>query len=127
MEELAQPTEAELEVLQALWENQPATVREVHERIERSRPISYTTILTQLQRLHAKGLLERERRGKQHVYRGVHSREEVERGLLYRLADHAFGGSAVQLALRALGDGQPTPEELDQLEKWVAEQKNKQP
>jgi len=46
-----QPTEAELEILQILWEHQPASVRLVHEKISTRREVGYTTILKQMQRM----------------------------------------------------------------------------
>lgn len=120
-----QPSEAELAILQALWQQQPASVREVHEIISRQRDVGYTTVLKQLQRMLDKGLVSRTERGKTHYYRAKLTQESVQRDLLDRLADTAFGGSAIRLALRALGQERPSPEELDELQRRLDELKNR--
>ncbi|MFN2632510.1 MAG: BlaI/MecI/CopY family transcriptional regulator, partial [Thermoanaerobaculia bacterium] len=43
------PTDAELEILRALWDRGEATVREVQETVERRRSAGYTTVLKLLQ------------------------------------------------------------------------------
>ncbi|MEM6772570.1 MAG: BlaI/MecI/CopY family transcriptional regulator [Bacteroidota bacterium] len=119
------PSDAELQLLQALWEHPDATVQAVHAWIESSgKAVGYTTVLKQLQRMHAKGLVSRERVGKQHCYRAVKDRAETEALLIERLSRTAFDGSAVQLALRALGQDTPSSEEISALERWLDDQKN---
>ncbi len=39
------PTNAELEVLRVLWQRGASTVRDVHESLDRARPVGYTTVL----------------------------------------------------------------------------------
>ena len=119
------PSEAELLLLRALWEHPNATVQHVHEWITAAgKDVSYTTVLTQLQRMHRKGLVTRSRTGKQHQYRAAVDRSATETALVERLSDTVFAGSALRLALKALGTDQPSPEELDELERWIAEQKD---
>ena len=119
---MPQPTEAQLEIMDLLWDHEPLTVREVHERLSERRPVSYTTMLTQMQRMAEAGLLGRDTSARTHTYHTLLKREEVERTLFERLADRAFGGSTVNLALRALGDETPTAEELAELRAWVDRQ-----
>ena len=61
--------ELEASVLSALWSS-PTTlsVREVLARVERRPALAYTTVLTVLDRLHAKGLVAREKHGKAFLY-----------------------------------------------------------
>ena len=56
--ELPMPTEAELDILNVLWDRGPSTVREVHEALYREEGAGYTTALKLLQVMHAKGLVE---------------------------------------------------------------------
>ncbi|PPK88151.1 putative transcriptional regulator [Neolewinella xylanilytica] len=119
------PSDAELRILQALWEQPGASVHDVHDWIcTHERALSYTTVLTQLQRMHKKGLVKRGRDGLQHRYSSVPTRSEVEAKLIHRLSNKAFDGSAVRLALKALGTDQPTGEELDELQRWLDAQKD---
>lgn len=125
MESNQLPSEGEIFLLRALWQKPDATVQEVHEWLTgQGKEVGYTTVLTQLQRMHKKGLVSRSKEGKQHLYRAAYKKADVEAGLIDRVSDAVFGGSAVRLALRALGKDQPSAEELDQLQSWLDQQKN---
>ena len=117
------PSEAQLEILDLLWQQQPATVQDLHDRLGARRQVSYNTVLTQLQRMTKAGLVERNTDQRTHTYMAAPRREQIERRLFDRLADTAFGGSTINLALRALGNEKPTPEELDELQQWINRQK----
>jgi predicted transcriptional regulator len=73
--------ELEAEIMEALWERGEGTVRSVLETLNgRSHSQrAYTTILTVMQRLHAKELLRRNRRGRRDVYVPAMSRDEYGR------------------------------------------------
>jgi len=68
----------EAEVMEAVWELGEASVRAVMDALNAAapKPRAYTTYMTILGRLHAKGLLERRREGKTDFYRPVHTRAE---------------------------------------------------
>lgn len=120
------PSDAELLLLQSLWEHPDATVQEVHEWGEAAgKRVGYTTTLTQLQRLHRKGLVSRRKEGKQHLYRAVSDREATETALVERMSKTTFDGSAVRLALKALGTAKPTSDEMAELERWIEDQKDR--
>ncbi|HZP95014.1 MAG TPA: BlaI/MecI/CopY family transcriptional regulator [Candidatus Limnocylindria bacterium] len=92
-------------VMARLWKRGPATVRDVVEELGRTRDLAYTTVMTVMVRLHAKGLLARERNGKTYVYRAVRSREEHEvrvsrdlaRGLVSQFGDAALAAFSAEL------------------------------
>lgn len=125
MKQSSAPSESQLELLDLLWRGAPLSVRQLHEALVERRaaaghaPLSYTTVLTQLQRMHDAGLVERDTAARSHLYRPAVPREDVELGLFGRLAERAFGGSRVTLALRALGTETPTAEELAELREWL--------
>ncbi|WP_116105955.1 BlaI/MecI/CopY family transcriptional regulator [Lewinella sp. IMCC34191] len=125
MAEYPLPSDAELRILQALWEQPGASVHDIHRWVcAHERAVSYTTVLTQLQRMHKKELVRRTSQGRQHRYEAVPNRAEVEAELIHRLSDKAFEGSAVKLALKALGADRPSPQELDELQRWLDAQKD---
>lgn len=69
--------ELESEVMAQVWEREEATVRDVLEALNSGpKQRAYTTIMTIMARLDEKGLLQRRKRGKTHVYRPAMSREE---------------------------------------------------
>lgn len=112
---LPKPTDSELEILQVLWQHGSVTVRVVNEQLNQKRQIGYTTTLKWMQLMLEKGLVVRDDSQYPHVYRAAMREEETQGQLLTRLAEAAFGGSALKLVLRALGQGQNTREELDQI------------
>ena len=108
------PTEAELEILQVLWQHGPQTVRFVNDELNRGREVGYTTTLKWLQLMLEKGLVLRAG-SKPHVYRPAVREEETQGQLLDRFVEATFGGSALKLVLRALGRSRTSPEELAQI------------
>lgn len=100
------PTEAELNILNVLWAREPATVREVYEVLSQDKSMGYTTVLKTMQIMDEKGLVERDRDGKAHVYRARLKQKEAQRNFVANLLDKVFGGSAKQLVLQAL-ESQP--------------------
>jgi predicted transcriptional regulator len=115
------PTEAELEILQALWEKSSATVGQVNEVIGRLRPTGYTTTLKLMQIMTEKGLLVRDDAKRPHLYRPASSKEKTQRKLVKDLLNRAFDGSAAQLVLRALSTQEATPEELEKIRRVLDE------
>ena len=118
-----QPSEVELEILQILWEHQPTTVRFVHEKICEQRQVSYTTILTFLQRMTEKKMVTREKQGKTHYYQAVPKQDEVQKNLFRKLLHTAYKGSAMKMVMHALGQQKVTPKELEELQQWLEAKK----
>ena len=109
------PTEAELNILNILWEREPATVREVYEVLSRDKSIGYTTVLKTMQIMDEKGLVERDRHGKAHVYCAKLKQKEAQRNFVVNLLDKVFGGSAKQLVLQALESQPASIEEMKEI------------
>ena len=121
---LPQPSEAELEILQVLWDNQPSTVRQVFEMISEKKEVGYTTILKQMQRMQEKGIVDRTKDGKTHLYTSVIKEKEVQKGMFDRLKNNVFKGSTMHLVMHALGNSKTSEEELEALQQWLQQQKN---
>ena len=73
--------ELQTAVMELLWREPGLTVNEVEQRLLRRREIAHTTVLTTLDRMHGKGYLTREKKGKAFVYSPRYTREEFERGM----------------------------------------------
>ncbi len=68
--------ELEQAIMQVIWDaDRPVTGREVIDQLTHSRPVAYTTVLTVMDRLTRKGILEKHPTGKAHTYHAVQSRE----------------------------------------------------
>ena len=122
-----QPSEAELEILQILWNDQPLTVREIHEMISQTKSVGYTTVLKQMQRMveQEKGLLTRYKQGKVHYYSAAIQKADVQTSSLNRFVNAVFNGSTSDLIMHALGNQPTSRAELEELEKWLQAQKDK--
>jgi predicted transcriptional regulator len=113
------PTDAELTILQVLWDRGPSTVREVYKILHSGKGVGYTTVLKLMQIMTEKGLVERDENCRPQLYRPCLPREQTERQLIKDLADRAFGGSAGRLVLQALEAKKASPGELAQIEKLL--------
>ena len=121
--DLPKPTEAELELLAALWEKGSATVRELCDMLSRERPRGYTSVLKTLQIMTDKGLVERTELGKAHVYRAAATQGETQSQLLRDLTTRLFAGSAAQLAMHALSMEAVGADELREIERLIDEKR----
>jgi predicted transcriptional regulator len=91
-------TEAELAVLQALWDGGPATIRKLVTEVYQQEGTSiYATVQKLLDRLESKGFVERDRRSNVHVFRATIGRDELIGRRLKAMADTLCGGSLTPL------------------------------
>lgn len=113
------PTDAELAILQVLWDRGPSTVREVYRTLNTGKNVGYTTVLKLMQIMTDKGLVERDESCRPQIYRAWLPREQTERQLVKDFMDRAFGGSAKRLVMQALESKKASPSELAQIEKLL--------
>src|SRR6187397_1393759 len=119
------PTESELEILQVLWTNGLASVRDVHEKLAETKDAGYTTTLKLMQIMHEKGLVKRDDSMRTNVYQAAVNKENTQRHLLGKMIDSLFGGSSTQLVIQALGESKATPEELEKIQEMIDNLKSK--
>jgi predicted transcriptional regulator len=112
-------TEKELEILQIIWSKEAISVKEVHEALGGDDSNGYTTILKMMQIMHEKGLVTRQKRGKLHLYKAVHSLENTRQHLLDKMIQTVFQGSASQLVMSALGNSKSSKEEIQQIKDYL--------
>jgi BlaI family penicillinase repressor len=113
------PTDAELDILAALWRLGPATVREVHESL--GKDSAYTTTLKQMQVMMEKGLVIRTERFRSHVYEAGIPKEQTRKAVAGDLLRRAFDGSAKSLVMGALSAKPASAKELDEIRQMIAD------
>jgi len=113
------PSDAEMDILNILWNHGPLTVRQVHDELEQTKPSRYTSTLKIMQILVEKSLLERDTVDGAHVYRPRIERGETQRELAEHLMNRAFGGSVYQLLVGALSIKRTSDVELNELSKLI--------
>jgi BlaI family transcriptional regulator, penicillinase repressor len=92
----------ELDCMNTLWPMGEATVREIRDRLAERRARAYTTIMTIMDRLARKGVVERRKAGRAYVYRPRLSAEEARAHALAQVVENFFGGSK-EILLAQLG------------------------
>jgi predicted transcriptional regulator len=85
--------EREREVLEVLWAAGSATVQQVTDSLKTA--LAYTTVMTTLDRLYKKGLLQRIKHDRAFVYRPTLSKNDLERGRASEMVHRLLSGSAM--------------------------------
>src|ERR1700722_14486081 len=96
------PTDAELEILTALWSIGSGTVRDIHTVINRRRSAEYSTLLKFMQIMTEKGLVVVDQTQRAHIYTAAKPREFTQRQLAGDILQRVFSGSAKALFVGAL-------------------------
>lgn len=110
---MAEFGDRELDVMGVLWESGSATVAEVRDRLPAD--LAYTTVLTILRNLEAKGFVRHEGEGKAHRYFPRLARKAAGKSAVARLIDKMFGGDASMLVSHLVSDHPLSAEELRKL------------
>lgn len=119
------PTESELEILAILWQMKKASVRQIHEKLSETKDTGYTTTLKLLQIMNTKGLVKRDEQNRSHIYAAAITEKDTQRSLLKGFMSSAFGGSAKNLVMQALGQGKPSTEEINEIRAFLDQLEDK--
>ncbi|MGO8745900.1 MAG: BlaI/MecI/CopY family transcriptional regulator [Thermoguttaceae bacterium] len=113
--ELPPLSEAQLEIMNIIWDQGTTTVGKIWKALAKRRSLSRNTISTMVTRLEEKGWLRHRVVGGTFLYSATHPREKVLRRLVHRLVDAAFQGSAEGLVLALLEGGRLSAEEVERI------------
>lgn len=113
------PTNSELEILQILWEQGSATVREVFEKLKPERETGYTTTLKTMQIMLEKGILSRDTSSRTHIYSPLVTREKTQEHFLNKMIDGLFSGSASRLVIGALDNKKMSDDEIVEIQEYL--------
>ncbi|MEL6719765.1 MAG: BlaI/MecI/CopY family transcriptional regulator [Bacteroidota bacterium] len=113
----SKPTDSELEILQVLWAEGQASVREVFERINetREKKVGYTAVLKLMQLMAGKGLVKRDTSQRTHIYSANVEEQATQGHLLQRFIKQTFRGSTSNLVMQALGNHDASQAELEEI------------
>jgi len=116
---LPEPTKAELEILQVLWEYGPSTVRFVNDKLNEQREVNYTSTLKQMQILTEKGILKRDESQMKHIYIPVEAESKTKDQLLGKFVNTLYKGSASSLVMQLLGNENTSKEDIEKIKKLL--------
>lgn len=111
-------TEAELRLMDVLWENERATVAEVTSALPPP-PIAYNTVLTTMRILEQKGYVRHEEEGRAYVYIPIVRREEASASAVTQLLNRFFGNSPGALALKLVENKNLDRSEIERLKELI--------
>lgn len=108
-----QLTDGEQSIMQVLWENGEASVRDITTVLSKEKPTAYTTVQTLCKILAEKGYADFRKEGKAFIYVPKITQAEARQGALTTMLNKFFGGSPKILAQHLM---QETDIDLDELE-----------
>jgi len=97
-------TEAELRLMDVLWQKGSATVQQVLDALPEKPALAYNSVLTTIRVLENKGYLEHVKNGRAHIYKPLMEREEATRSEIRHLVGRFFKNSHELLVLNVLED-----------------------
>jgi predicted transcriptional regulator len=110
-------TDREADVMQVLWDHGPSVVSDVQNQL--SDKLAYTTVLTVLRTLEAKGYVAHEEEGRQHRYLATVQRQAAQRSALNHLLGKFFKDSSELLFARLVSDQKLSPEQIRRMRKLL--------
>jgi predicted transcriptional regulator len=116
-------TEAELRIMNVLWERQSATVHEVLEALAAKPALAYNSVLTIVRILEKKGYVKHVKDKRAHVYLPLVDRKDATRFEVRHLVSRFFGNSNEQLLLNVLEETTIDAEEVDRLRQLLERSK----
>jgi len=110
-----QPTDGELEILKILWETGPAGLGQIHDVLRERRGVAITTVATMLKMMLTKELVQREDGPRGYLWTARVSRKAAVSGLLGKLVQHVFDGSARRLVAHLIQEGDLDEREREEI------------
>jgi predicted transcriptional regulator len=118
-----QLTEAELRLMNALWNKGQGTVGEIAESVDADPPLAYSTVLTTLRILENKGYVRHTKQSRAFVYEPTIDREQASSGAVRHLLKRFFNDSPELLVANLLRDEKLQRRDFEKLRKLIAEHK----
>lgn len=105
-------TEAELRIMNVLWERGSATVHEVLQALPAKPSLAYNSVLTTIRILETKGYVKHVKDKRAHIYMPRIDRKDATRFEVRHLVSRFFGNSHEQLVLNILEEASIDADEL---------------
>jgi len=118
-------TEAELRLMEVLWQTGPATVHQLLEGLPNQFALAYNSVLTTVRILEKKGYVQHVKEGRAHVYAPLVGKQEATRFEIKNLVGRFFKNSHELLVLNILEDKSIDADELNRLGELMQQQREK--
>ncbi len=112
-------------IMAVLWERSEATTAEVHEALQASRGLAFTTIATMLRKMEDKGVVSHRALGRQFVYRPTVTEDQVRRSMVRELVERLFAGDPKALVAHLVSEHEIDGDELGHLRRRVGRERRR--
>jgi BlaI family transcriptional regulator, penicillinase repressor len=112
-------TEAELRIMDALWQKGPGTVQQVLDWLPEKPALAYNSVLTTIRILERKGYVGHIKDGRAHVYEPLVGQQEASRSEIRHLVNRFFRNSHEALLLNILRDDEINDQEVRRLREML--------
>jgi BlaI family transcriptional regulator, penicillinase repressor len=112
-------TAQQLEIMKVVWRLGDATVRDVYEALRKQRAIAYTTVMTTMKTMEARGHLKKYVVGRAFVYRAVEPQSSALRRIVGDFLDKVFNGAAEPLLAHLVQERKLSQKDLDKVAKMI--------
>jgi BlaI family transcriptional regulator, penicillinase repressor len=113
------PTDGELELLQVLWQAGPCSLGQICNALRQQRPVATTTVATMLKVMLEKGLVRRKDTPNGYAWSAKTTRYAAASGMIRKLLDGVFDGSAQRLVAHLLESGEISPRDRKELRRLI--------
>ena len=115
----------QLRILKVLWKQREVTVAEVQAALRDHADLAYTTVATMLRKMETRGLVAHRAEGRSFIYAARVAVQDVTQSMSDHLMERMFEGSLAGIVSHLLTTREVSREELDQLERLIAERKKR--
>ena len=116
-------TDREADIMQILWERGPSTVAEVRQAL--SDDLAYTTVLTILRNMHAKGYVDHKPEGRAHRFFPKIQQQAARKNAVKHLMGKLFKGSAELLLTQLVSEHKLDDDQVERIRKILEEKQTK--
>ena len=111
----------QLEIMNVVWRLGEATVRDVYEDVRARRPIAYTTVMTTMKTMQARGHLKKRTEGRAFVYSSSQPKKRMLRSIVEDFIDRVFNGSTEPLLVHLVEQKRLSEKDLGKIWKMIRE------
>jgi len=119
MNDMAELSELQLDIVRVLWRHKEATAAQVQAALDAERGLALTTVSTLLSRLEKRGLVTHRTEGRTFIYRAAVTEPQVRHSMLGSLVDSVFKGDPTELVSQLLSARDLSPDDLEKIRAMV--------
>ena len=114
-------TAQQLEIMKVVWRLGEATVRDVYEDLRARRSVAYTTVMTTMKTMEARGHLKKRAEGRAFVYQAAEPQNRALRKIVRDFIDRVFNGSTEPLLAHLVQEKRLSEKDLDKVARMIRE------